>query len=99
MASTTPASASPLLIGASFANDCGSPRLIGIPRLRGRSYDPGQRRVKQPAGNSGCGRPLRADSVVACCSTRGNLPDLARGCAVLGTGGGGDPETGLLMSL
>jgi len=29
----------------------------------------------------------------------GNLPDLARGCAVLGTGGGGDPETGLLMSL
>jgi len=29
----------------------------------------------------------------------GNLPDLARGCAVLGTGGGGDPEIGLLMSL
>jgi uncharacterized protein len=29
----------------------------------------------------------------------GNLPDLARGCAVLGTGGGGDPQTGLLMSL
>lgn len=28
-----------------------------------------------------------------------NLPDLARGCAVLGTGGGGDPQTGLLMSL
>jgi DUF917 family protein len=28
-----------------------------------------------------------------------NLPDLARGCAVLGTGGGGDPEIGLLMSL
>src|SRR5262249_59260953 len=28
-----------------------------------------------------------------------NLPDLARGCAVLGTGGGGDPQTGLLVSL
>lgn len=28
-----------------------------------------------------------------------NLSDLARGCAVLGTGGGGDPQTGLLMSL
>jgi uncharacterized protein len=28
-----------------------------------------------------------------------NLHDLARGCAVLGTGGGGDPDTGLLMSL
>jgi len=28
-----------------------------------------------------------------------NLPDLARGCAVLGTGGGGDPLVGLLMAL
>jgi uncharacterized protein len=27
------------------------------------------------------------------------LPDLARGCAILGTGGGGDPYVGLLMSL
>jgi DUF917 family protein len=29
----------------------------------------------------------------------GNLPALARGCAVLGTGGGGDSRTGLLQSL
>lgn len=29
----------------------------------------------------------------------GNLPAMARGCAVLGAGGGGDPHTGLLMAL
>jgi DUF917 family protein len=28
-----------------------------------------------------------------------NLPALARGCAILGTGGGGDPDVGLLMAL
>jgi len=28
-----------------------------------------------------------------------NLPDLARGCGLLGAGGGGDPELGLLMAL
>ncbi|HEY2937631.1 MAG TPA: DUF917 domain-containing protein [Gaiellaceae bacterium] len=28
-----------------------------------------------------------------------NLPALARGCAILGTGGGGDPYVGLLMAL
>jgi uncharacterized protein len=28
-----------------------------------------------------------------------NLPDLARGCELLGAGGGGDPEVGLLMAL
>ena len=29
----------------------------------------------------------------------GNLPALARGCAILGAGGGGDTGVGLLMSL